>query len=179
MKRVTIVDKKHTFYVKNFFFEVCVVYEVIWKNVVEPDRPHMTLYGACALHAAWLRLQIHTHNISFPRQQLLGESSSYIACLVCGSVFRVTRRCRSVRDNSHNAEVPLRQQLLWCYNICVLRAEIIALAMNEWLWNISGIILRGENRSSQGNPALVLLCPSKFLRVSFWDRTRAYAMTSD
>jgi len=28
------------------------VYEVMWKNMVEPDRPQMTLqYGACALHA--------------------------------------------------------------------------------------------------------------------------------
>jgi hypothetical protein len=28
------------------------VYEIMWKNTVEPERPQMTTeYGACALHA--------------------------------------------------------------------------------------------------------------------------------
>jgi len=39
---------------KNFLFfsENLAVYEITWKNMVEPDRPQMTIqYGACALHA--------------------------------------------------------------------------------------------------------------------------------
>jgi hypothetical protein len=54
------------------------VYEVIWQNMVEPDRPLMTVeYGAFALNAGYLRLQTHTHThthseyvilIAFPRQ---------------------------------------------------------------------------------------------------------------
>jgi hypothetical protein len=38
-----------------FFFlsyEIPSVYEIMWKNVVEPDRPQMIIqYGACPLHA--------------------------------------------------------------------------------------------------------------------------------
>jgi hypothetical protein len=31
--------KRHAFYVENFFPENHGVYEVMWKNTVEPDRP--------------------------------------------------------------------------------------------------------------------------------------------
>jgi len=35
----------------NFFFNRA-VYEIVWKNAVEPDRPRMTVYyGACAVRA--------------------------------------------------------------------------------------------------------------------------------
>ena len=35
-----------------FFFENCVVYDRMWKNIVQSDRPQITEeYGACALHA--------------------------------------------------------------------------------------------------------------------------------
>jgi hypothetical protein len=31
--------------------------EIMWENMVQPDRPQITLqYGACALHAAYVRL---------------------------------------------------------------------------------------------------------------------------
>jgi hypothetical protein len=36
----------------NFVSENRIVYEIMSKNVVEPERPQMTIqYGACALHA--------------------------------------------------------------------------------------------------------------------------------
>ena len=38
------------------FFDNCAVYEIIWKNDVEWGRQ----YGPCALHAGYLKLQIHT-----------------------------------------------------------------------------------------------------------------------
>jgi len=41
--------KKNTFYVKTFFN--CTVYEIMWKNMAEPDKPQMSLYTACTLHA--------------------------------------------------------------------------------------------------------------------------------
>jgi len=47
-----------------FFFENHVVYEIMWKNVIHPERSHMTIkYGECALHIAELSLQIHTDNM--------------------------------------------------------------------------------------------------------------------
>ena len=33
-----------------FFFENRAVYEIMWKNMAEPDRPQMA-NGACAMHA--------------------------------------------------------------------------------------------------------------------------------
>jgi len=27
-----------------FFFKTCAVYEITWKNLVEPDRPQMTIW---------------------------------------------------------------------------------------------------------------------------------------
>ena len=35
------------------------VYETIWESIVQPDRWQ---YGACALHAVYLRLQTNTQN---------------------------------------------------------------------------------------------------------------------
>jgi len=33
------------------------VYDITWKNVIETDRSQMSIYyGACALHAGYLRL---------------------------------------------------------------------------------------------------------------------------
>jgi len=48
------------FIFNNFFFpENRVVYEIMWKNIVQPGRPH----GARALHAGSLRLQRHIQNL--------------------------------------------------------------------------------------------------------------------
>jgi hypothetical protein len=73
-----------------FFFENRTVYEIMWKNMVEPDRPQMTIRRmrfACLITEA-----IDTHSeyvilIAFRRQQCLRERGSplrytYIACLV-------------------------------------------------------------------------------------------------
>jgi len=47
------------------FSENRVVYEIMWRNVVETDRKHVTVYyGACALRVGQLRLQTHTQNMS-------------------------------------------------------------------------------------------------------------------
>ena len=44
----------------SFFFENRTVYEIMWKNIVESDRPQ---YGACEFLAGYLRLQAHSQNI--------------------------------------------------------------------------------------------------------------------
>jgi len=48
-----------------FFFINRTVYEIMWNNTIRPDRPHMKIYGACALHAGYIRLQTHTQNIEY------------------------------------------------------------------------------------------------------------------
>jgi hypothetical protein len=45
-------QETHFMFNKFFFPENRAVYEIMWQNIVQPDRPQMTiLYGACALHA--------------------------------------------------------------------------------------------------------------------------------
>jgi hypothetical protein len=74
----------------NVFFKYRAVYEIMWKNVVEPDRPQITIrriritcwkYKATNIHSECVIL------IAFPQQQWLCKHvsllhSAYIACLV-------------------------------------------------------------------------------------------------
>jgi hypothetical protein len=41
-----VEDSKNILY-SITFLKNCVVYEIMWRNIVDPGRPH----GACALHA--------------------------------------------------------------------------------------------------------------------------------
>ena len=51
----------HHFSFNNFLPKNRAVCEIMWKNMVGLQRPQMAIYhGACALHAAYLRLQTHT-----------------------------------------------------------------------------------------------------------------------
>jgi hypothetical protein len=37
-------ENQNTFYIQYFFFfENCAIYEIMWKNMVQPDRPQMTI----------------------------------------------------------------------------------------------------------------------------------------
>ena len=48
----------------NFFPENRALYEIMRKSKVERGRPQMTIkYDACALHAGYLRLHTHIHNM--------------------------------------------------------------------------------------------------------------------
>jgi len=75
MFQAKVVEKTKTqFCVREIFFsENRVVYEIMWKNIVELCRPQMTI-GACTLHAGYIRLQIHTLRIC----------NSYSFCTVTG-----------------------------------------------------------------------------------------------
>jgi hypothetical protein len=60
-----VVQKIHThiLYSVTFFSENRALYEIMWKNMVQPDRPRMTIqHSACVLYAGYLRLQTHTQN---------------------------------------------------------------------------------------------------------------------
>jgi hypothetical protein len=74
----------------NFFPENLAVYEIMWKNTAEPDRPQMTMWRMRI--ACWIPKATNTHSdyvifIAVLLQQWLYESASllrhtYIACLV-------------------------------------------------------------------------------------------------
>jgi hypothetical protein len=74
------------FIFSNFFFflENRAVYEIMWKNIVEPDRPQMTVWSMRI--ACWIPKAPNTHTeyvtlTPFPLQQWLLRYT-YIACLV-------------------------------------------------------------------------------------------------
>ena len=56
-----VVEKIKTHILCSTFFDKCAVYEIMWKNPEQPDRPQ-TYGGASALHAGYFGLQAHTQN---------------------------------------------------------------------------------------------------------------------
>jgi len=80
-----------------FFFESRAVYEIMWKNMVEPDRPQITIWR---MHfACWLtKAKIHRHTLRIfnthcfsvatvvTRTRLSILRCTYIACLVALNV---------------------------------------------------------------------------------------------
>jgi hypothetical protein len=56
--------KTHILCSITFFPENRAIYEIMWKNVVEPDSPQITIYySACAVHVGKLKLQTHAQNM--------------------------------------------------------------------------------------------------------------------
>jgi hypothetical protein len=56
------------FIFNNFPPENRAVYEIMWRKLVESERPQMTTqHGACALHAGQLQLQTHVIVTVFSR----------------------------------------------------------------------------------------------------------------
>jgi len=77
MFRTKVVDqiKTHSLCSVNFFFfffENRYVYEIKWKNIVQPDRPHMTIWRmriACLIPKATNTNSEYAIFIVFPLQQ--------------------------------------------------------------------------------------------------------------
>jgi hypothetical protein len=82
-KRRTENQNRHVIF-RNFSLENRAVYKIMWKNIVEPDRPQMTTWNmriACCIPKA---LNTHSEYVTltaFPLQQWLLRYT-YIACLV-------------------------------------------------------------------------------------------------
>jgi hypothetical protein len=60
------------FIFSNFLKKNLAIYELMWKNIVEPDRPQITIWHICI--AYWVPKATNTHSeyvilIAFPMQQ--------------------------------------------------------------------------------------------------------------
>jgi len=56
-----LVEEIETHFVfNNFFLYDCAVYEIMWKNTVEPGRPHMTIWGIRI--SRWVPKVTNTHS---------------------------------------------------------------------------------------------------------------------
>jgi hypothetical protein len=74
----------------DFFSENDAIFAIMWKNMVQPDRPQMEIRRM--RFACWVTKATDTHSeyvilIAFPRQQWLRERASflrlYVHCLAC------------------------------------------------------------------------------------------------
>jgi hypothetical protein len=76
-------ENQNTHFMFNAFFpqKLC-CYKLMWKNVVWPDKPQMTVwYGTCALHGGKLSLQTHTQNVLY--LLLFNSNTGYTSALSC------------------------------------------------------------------------------------------------
>jgi len=77
----TCRENKNTHLMFNDFFENRSIYQIMWKNIVEPERPQMTIWHMRI--ACWMPKATNTHSqyvllIAFPLQQWLHEPRCYV-----------------------------------------------------------------------------------------------------
>jgi hypothetical protein len=78
------------FLFSNFFFENRAVYEIMWKNILVPDRPQMTIWRLRI--AWWIPKATNTHSecvilIAFSATAMITRTrlnvTLYVHCLSC------------------------------------------------------------------------------------------------
>jgi hypothetical protein len=111
-RRCTKNQYKHFMFSNTLFRKSC-CYETMYKNMVQPDRPHSAIW--CIRIACWIPTTINTHSeqvmlVPFPLQQWFQERPSslrytYNACLV--DVWFITNKlCKLMYcDLSEDIEV--------------------------------------------------------------------------
>jgi len=88
MFQTKFVEENKIYFIFNYFFENCAVYEIMWKYIVERSRPHTTIWRMRI--ACWITNVTNTHSeyvrlTAFPQRQSLYKRASalrymYIAC---------------------------------------------------------------------------------------------------
>ena len=79
------VEKIKTHFIFNNFFPNVAVYEIMWKNIVEPGRLQMTKWRMRIV--CWIPKATNTHSkyvilIAFPLQLWLHECALMLRCVV-------------------------------------------------------------------------------------------------
>jgi len=62
---------------KTFFSEIVPLFKIMWKNIVQPDRPQMTIWRSGI--ACWIPKATNTHSeyvihFDFPRQKMVART---------------------------------------------------------------------------------------------------------
>jgi hypothetical protein len=88
------------FMINNFFFENRAVYEIMWKNIVEVDRPQMKIWRI--RFACWITEDTNTHSsyvlrMAFPHQQWLGERASILRLHIYWLFFFLFKGCHQIK----------------------------------------------------------------------------------
>ena len=90
-------DNQNTHFMSSNFFGNPAVCGVMWKNIVEPERPQMTVWRiriSCCIPKATNTLSEYVLLIAFPLQHWLHVCASmlhytYIACLVYIKIYNI------------------------------------------------------------------------------------------
>jgi len=82
MFQTKVSEKIKTHFIFFFFFN-SVVYEITWKNIVQPGRPQQTTW--CMRVALWIPKATNTQSeyvilIDYPLQQWVHERASVLRC---------------------------------------------------------------------------------------------------
>jgi hypothetical protein len=115
MKNVSdkVVEKINKHFMFKLFSESCAIYEIMWKNMVESDRPRMTIRRMC--FACWITKAADTHSeyvnlIAFPWLQWFCKCASmltfmrklpvlYVMCTVNSFSEELTETERKLENN--------------------------------------------------------------------------------
>jgi hypothetical protein len=115
------------------FFENRTVYEIMWKNIVDPDRTQMTL---CRMRiACWITKVIDTHSecvilLVFPQQQWLRERTSLL------SLYLHSLSCCSLHSKVGWTALPFAFGIL-CFRFCSALSDcfLCGWAQEEVYWS--------------------------------------------
>ena len=82
MFQTKVVEKiKAHFIFDNFFFEILDLFEVTWKNIVDPGRPQMIIWRmriACRIAKATNTRSAYVIIVTFPPQQWIHERATML-----------------------------------------------------------------------------------------------------
>jgi len=81
---------KHTFCVQQLFTENRAVHEIMWENVVQPNRPQMEV--RCMRIARWISKASSVHSeylilMAFPQQRVYTKAPQCYFCTYIASLF--------------------------------------------------------------------------------------------
>ena len=98
-----------------FFFENLAVYEIMWKNIVQPDRPKMTI-GSMRI-VCWITKATNTHSeyvilTAFPGKNGYTNAPLFqVIHLLLFEVFKIkTNRCYKQFCHKEQISLPLKGQ---------------------------------------------------------------------
>jgi len=99
-------ENQNTYFMSNnFFFENRAVYEIIYKNTVELDRPQMTVGGMRI--SSWISKATNTHSIyviliTFPQQRSLHKRASVLNSTCIGWLVFLPSHPTAQRDANND-----------------------------------------------------------------------------
>jgi hypothetical protein len=154
-------NQTHVLYSITFFKKYYAIYEIMWKNIVEPGRPQMIIWH---MHSAcWVFKSTNTHSvcvtlIDFLLKQWLHECASilcytYVACLVCFGWKGFTYDIK-------NAEMSKCTHYQWWWSFLTVSIITVIIYANKIVSALSFVALWSVSTVSESQMRKELTLPS-------------------